>query len=336
MVGPKPMKLPRRFVSRSFAVVGVSVALYAVLALALGWGEMRDRLASFPPLLLLPLAGLTLANYGMRYWRWETYLRALDVHLPPAASLKLYFATYVMVITPGKIGEVFKAGILRERFGTSLARGLPAVLAERIFDFLAVFILAVLGVFFWPGPLTGLTTGLILSAAVPVVLVLSSRPGIRRRLVDRAARAPVLSRYRVGLDESLASFAALSGWRIGAGTLVLSTGAWFAECLGMWLVCRGLGFPLSPAEATFVYAAGTLVGSLTFLPGGLGGTEATIIWLLGTIGMPAVQAAAAALLIRLFTLWLAVVIGLGFFLAARDLFTPDPDDARDPPGRGGS
>ena len=150
---------------------------------------------------------------------------------------------------------------------------------------------------------------------------------------DRVSRARLLARHRVGVDDSLDALGKLLDGRASLLSLVLSVVAWFAECLGMWLVCRGLGFAVSPLEAMFVYAAGTLVGSLTFLPGGLGGTEATIIWLLGTLGMPAVQGAAAALLVRLFTLWLAVVIGLGFFVSARELFgSMNEKTARPPDG----
>lgn len=314
------MKLPRNFTSRSFLVVGISVALYAAAALVLGWDGIRAQLAGYPPAYLLPLAGLTFLNYGLRYWRWALFLGHLDVRIPAAQSLKLYFATYVMVITPGKIGEVFKAGILRERFDTPLSKGIPGVLAERVYDFLAVFILAVVGVFFWPGEMTGMTTGLVLSAGIPVILLLLRHPGIRRRMVDRVSRAKVLARHRVGVDDSLDALGRLLDGRISGLSLALSLIAWFAECLGMWLVCRGLDFAITPLEAMFVYAAGTLVGSLTFLPGGLGGTEATIVGLLGTIGMPTVTGFAAALMVRLFTLWLAVVVGLGFFVSARELF----------------
>ena len=67
------------------------------------------------------------------------------------------------------------------------------------------------------------------------------------------------------------------------------------------------------------------MGSLSFLPGGLGGTEATIIWLLGSLDMPGAVAAAVAMLVRLFTLWLAVVIGLVFFLGWRGLFLGPAD-----------
>ena len=82
-------------------------------------------------------------------------------------------------------------------------------------------------------------------------------------------------------------------------------------------------------EALFVYAAGTLVGSLSFLPGGLGGTEATIIWLLGILSMPGATAAAVALLVRLFTLWLAVIIGLVFFLAFRSILFSGEEEKPD-------
>ena len=129
------------------------------------------------------------------------------------------------------------------------------------------------------------------------------------------------------------SLSLLLGAKHSLFSLTLSTLAWLCECLGLWLVCRGLGFPVPLGEAIFVYAAGTLVGSLSFMPGGLGGTEATIIWLLGTLAMPGATAAAVAMLVRIFTLWLAVAIGLAFFLAFRRILftgeTGSPDAGQD-------
>jgi len=311
------MHLPDRMTSRSFAVIGFSVAIYALVGLVFGWDKIRQEIGQFPASWLWVLGGLSLLNYGLRFWRWEFYLRDLGVGLKLRHSLGLYFATYVMVITPGKIGEIFKAGILRERFDVPLAKGLPIVLAERIYDFLAVLVLAAAGIFFWPGSLSGLTTGLIAAAGVPILLVLFRNRTIRTRLLNRASGSSLLARHRVGLDDSLDVLSRLLAWRQAGVSLLLSVLAWFCECLGLWLVCRGLDFPVPLGEAVFVYAAGTLAGSLSFLPGGLGGTEAVIIWLLGSLAMPGTTAAATALLVRLFTLWLAVVLGLAVFLVVR-------------------
>jgi len=311
------MKLPRNLMSRSFIVIGFSVTLYAAIVLVFGWDDIYRELAGFSPVLFAALAGLSLVNYALRFWRWELFLRELGVLLPVRESIGLYFATYIMVITPGKIGEVFKAAILRERFGVSLAKGLPVVLAERLYDFLAVLILAAVGVFFWPGTLAGLTTGLVSAAMVPVVLILLRNRGLRTRLLSRASRSSLVSKYRLGLDESLESFSTLLGVGPTLYGNILSIVAWFCECLGLWLVCRSLGLVVPLPDSVFVYAAGTLVGSLSFLPGGLGGTEATIIWLLQFLEVSGASAAAVALMVRLFTLWLAVLIGLVFFLFFR-------------------
>ena len=97
------MKIPRRLTSRSFAVIGFSVALYAALALIFGLDDILRELAGFPTWQLGVLAALSLVNYTLRFWRWEVYLRALDARIPLRESLGLYFSTYVMVITPGKL-----------------------------------------------------------------------------------------------------------------------------------------------------------------------------------------------------------------------------------------
>ena len=324
------MQLPQRMLTRSFIVVGLTVALYAAGALAFGWDEIAERLRAVSVPVLLLVGGLSLVNYGIRFLRWELYLRTLGAAVGLRTSLVVYFAAYVMVITPGKIGEVFKAGILRENHGVSLSRGLPIVLAERLYDFLAVVVLAAVGILFWPGPLSGLGSALAVAALIPALAVLVRSPRVRQRLMTKAAGNALLARHRVGLDDALASLGDLLTFRVGTISLALSTMAWFCECLGLYLVCRGLDLPVGLGEAVFVYAAGTLVGSLSFMPGGLGGTEATIIWLLGRLSLSGSEAATAALLVRLFTLWLAVAIGVTVFLAGRkhlqapDRFPPAP------------
>lgn len=311
------MNFPRHLVARSFVVVVLAVGLYAAVALSFGWKGIVAQIHSFPPTYLAVMLGLSLANYLLRFWRWEIYLRELGCPLPRTRSLALYFAAYVMVITPGKVGEVFKAGILRENHGIPLAKGLPVVLAERIYDFLAVLVLACAGLFFWPGTFAGLTGALAAAALLPLFLFLFQNPGVRVRLLGKVARAPLLKGHATALEESAESLGLLLNPRQMALSLPLSVVAWLAECLGLWLACRGLGFALPVTQAGFTYAAGTLVGSLSFLPGGLGGTEAVIIYLLKELGLDTPTAAAVALLVRLFTLWLAVVIGLGFFLVFR-------------------
>jgi uncharacterized protein (TIRG00374 family) len=81
----------------------------------------------------------------------------------------------------------------------------------------------------------------------------------------------------------------------------------------------GLGIDVSVARATFVYALSTLVGALLLLPGGLGGTEGSMVAMLGADGITRHDAVAATFLTRIATLWFAVLLGALVLLADRKL-----------------
>jgi uncharacterized membrane protein YbhN (UPF0104 family) len=63
-------------------------------------------------------------------------------------------------------------------------------------------------------------------------------------------------------------------------------------------------------RAVSIYATAILVGALIMLPGGVIGTEGSMVGLLRGIGLTRTDASAATIIIRLCTLWFAVVLGL--------------------------
>lgn len=324
------MKLPANFLGRSFAVVGVAVAMYAAAALGFGWAEFKTNLSSFPASILVAILGLSFINYGLRFWRWHRYLRLMDRPLSLKSSFALYFATYTMVITPGKVGEVFKAGVLKEKFHHPLSSGLAIVLTERVYDLLGVLILGACCLPAWNRDLP-LWSILPLVAVVPAGLLVLRTPWVRRRLLNRMASSPLVGRGQEGWQEGFFALERLFAPVETLRSLALTVPAWACECLGLWLACRALGLQVSVLESGFIYTAATVVGSVSFLPGGLGGTEVTLIWLLGSLAIPEPAAIAIALVVRLATLWLAVLVGLIFFLIFRRLLlgsSPDQSSVR--------
>jgi uncharacterized protein (TIRG00374 family) len=67
-------------------------------------------------------------------------------------------------------------------------------------------------------------------------------------------------------------------------------------------------------QSNFVYCFSTIVGALSMLPGGIGGTEAGMIGLLAFMGISYTSGLPAVILIRLCTLWMAVLVGVGFMI----------------------
>jgi uncharacterized protein (TIRG00374 family) len=89
--------------------------------------------------------------------------------------------------------------------------------------------------------------------------------------------------------------------------------AWLCECLGFWLTLKAFAPDPQALAACFIYALGTIVGVAS--PGGLGLTEGSMVGMLqtgaimGANKLGPATATAATLIIRMATLWFAVLVG---------------------------
>lgn len=310
--------MPRRrsFVGRLALPLLLAAAVFVGVAVYTEFGTLASALRGFTwPYLAISLA-LASANYGVRFLRWSYYLRAVSFHVPPKRSAAIFFAGLATTITPGKIGELLKCFLLRDEADVPVVASAPVVLAERYTDLLAVIVLLGLGVVRYPAGRVLFGIGL---AAVIVLFVVFA---ISDRLVERIG-AWVARRFsREHLVEDSREAARVLRVLLRGSPLLVGTAlalvAWFAECLAFLVLFRGLGWmDVGVLDATFVYAASTLAGALTLLPGGLVGTEASMAALLALQGVPKAVAGPATILVRLVTLWFAVAVGLVVYFAQR-------------------
>src|ERR1043165_7269392 len=126
---------------------GVIAVVIGVAAIA-AFGDVRqlaDRLGGFCWPCFSAALGLARANYAIRLARWEAYLRRQGVEVPRRSSVLVFGAGLSLSITPGKLGELVKAYLLRELHGIPVTRTAPIVVAERVTDLIALLLLAVVG-----------------------------------------------------------------------------------------------------------------------------------------------------------------------------------------------
>jgi len=290
-------------------VLSVVLSSFAYLGFSLlaGWQEVSGAVAKVGGLGIAIALLMSLANYGLRFLRWQGYLSALGHSIHWVPSLNIYLSGFALTTTPGKAGEALR-GVLLKPLGVPYPKSFAAFFSERLSDLLAVLLLTFLGLSLYPD------AGPVIFAGVVLVLagffLLS-----QRRLVERLLRAvPDKHGKLIGLARQLLHvlLEAQCCHRLGMlfGATILSVLAWGAEALAFDLILRWMGLEVPLAFAVFVYAVSMLAGAFSFMPGGLGGAEAVMVALLMWKGVPSADAVAATVLIRLTTLWFAVGIGV--------------------------
>ena len=287
-------------------MVGVFVALA-------GYGDFGgtvDKIRDLPVLYLFAALGLASANFLLRFLRWTFYLKVLKIDAPAGISALVFLSGLAMSITPGKAGELVKCYLLNSRTGAPVSRSAPVVVMERLTDVISVIILGLTGFALLPMPV-------VVVLAVALVVSVAGLLFAVSRQASRLAGLPILSRWSELLRDSQEGFKELAAPRVMAAGVAMGVVAWFAEGLALWLILKGIGSDIPLVRALPIYAAATLVGAVTALPGGLVGTEGSMLALLQQSGLTRAGASAGTVLVRLVTLWFAVAVGLVALLALR-------------------
>ena len=289
--------------ARQFLLVGlIAAALFVGLV---AYGDFRGvtrRLAAFPAHYFMAALALTGLNFALRFVRWNYYLTHLGQRVPPGLGVTVFLGGLAMSATPAKVGEFAKSYYLQARAGVPATASMPAIFMERVTDLAAVAFLALSGFWLVPGVVRWLLVTALFAGCIGLAFLLSRHSNVILTL-------PGLRRWRRELIESREELQRLTRARPLAVALILAGLAWAAEGIGFWVVLLGLGFDPGPWWSAAVYAASTIVGALTTLPGGIGGTEGTLTVLTEQAGAERDAAVAGTLLIRWATLWFAVAIG---------------------------
>ncbi len=287
------------------------VAGLAGLAAATGWDETKHQLMKLSWGQIGLLLALSLVNYLFRAARWHVYSRRLGLQTSMAQSLRHFLGGFAMSVTPGRVGELIRMRWLLRETGWAVERTAPLVLMDRASDLAAMALLLAGGV--------ALSAGGI-SMAVPVAImaftaaVIATRPSLLSAIATAVYRiVGKFPRLMARIRTAARSIGVFSHGPVMALAMALGMIGWLAEgyafhCLMVWM---GADIGLAKAIAIFIFS--TLAGGLTGAPGGVGGAEAAMVALLSLEGIPLDVSIPATALIRLTTLWFAILIGLVVF-----------------------
>ncbi len=293
-----------------------SLLLAALVYLALAvYGDFRalaDVMSGFRWAFLPIVVCLTLVNYFGRLIKWLWYLRLIGVPIGLYDGSRVFGAGMLMVMTPGKVGELLKSYMVKNVAGTPMAATMPIVVAERLTDGLAMIILASIGLYAFGDRRTNVLALAVLGLMVAFIAVVQYRP-LALRLLSWAERLPVLKRYAASLSSFYDSSFVLFRPRNLLLAVSIGVVSWSCEGLAYYLVLSGLGVPASAAivlKAIFIFSISTVIGAVGATPGGMGWIEGGLVALSQELlDLTRATAAAGSLLIRFATLWLGVLIG---------------------------
>jgi glycosyltransferase 2 family protein len=293
----------------------ISIVFGAVVYLAFSVYADFDKLISafgnfnwfWLPLILT----LSFLNYIFRFFKWHYYIHILNIKLSYKKSFLIFLSAFTMSVTPGKMGEVLKSYLLKEENNTPISKSAPIVVAERLTDFVSIVLLCLIGSYVFN---YGQTLILIIGLVFVITIVLLSSRKTSMKIIGFFENINFLKKHIQKIHTAYDSIYVMIRLKPLFNATAISLISWFFECMGFYVVIDvfslSSGTEISLLSATFIYAFSTLIGAIAMLPGGVGVTEASLTGLLVFSKIPKDISVASTIIIRLATLWFAVLVGI--------------------------
>jgi len=321
-----------------FLIFVLSILFYTGFILFADVKKILSVSAKFNWKIIPLLLSFSFLNYLFRFFRWHYLLKKINISLPVRKSFPIFFSGISMTVTPGKMGEVLKAYLVKKETGNRFSEMVPLLVFERMTDGVAMIVLALGGIYFFRQSIIFFVFSSFLVIAFTIFVY------AKNFIVNLIKKFEIRFFHIKILDFAVIFFENSQKLLTGKNLLVavgLGIIAWAFEGISLFLLVNQFNsgathqLPLqSLFYCLFIFSFSSIAGFLVLIPGGVGVAEGSITsFLMLFFNMALPQAIFITLVFRFVTLWFGVSLGLLFLIRWVKLFSGDkfiPFDKKSP------
>lgn len=137
------MKISKKWLSL------VGIVLFLVIILKIGLSDVVNVLKTADLTFILLAIIVVFFSIIVKGIKWNELIKAYKIKYPLRKSMVAWIVGFALgIVTPGRVGDLFRAVYLKKDENISLGKSLVTVIIDRVFDLVVLFILAFLGLFF--------------------------------------------------------------------------------------------------------------------------------------------------------------------------------------------
>ncbi|HYN64624.1 MAG TPA: lysylphosphatidylglycerol synthase transmembrane domain-containing protein [Candidatus Limnocylindrales bacterium] len=305
----------RTLAGLAFAMVMVFLLFRVVLNVDFGRTWQLVQTANIG-LLMAGFAAYYL-TFPLRSLRWWLILRRVGTRVPYRNATEILFLSwFVNCLVPAKLGDLYRAYLLRANHGASISRTVGTIFLERITDIVVIFALA-LAAGFWsfrnrnnPQVDALFLAGFIVASLLVILLVVLRFQGRRVTALLPARVADLWERFHEGSTGAMRPMLLLQ-------VAAITAAVWSLEGVRVYFVIHSLDLPsmdlpalnLGISSSIFVALAASLLTVVPLTPAGMGFVQAGIVGVLALYGVSTEAGTAVAVTDFLLSTLSVIVLG---------------------------
>ena len=303
------MGFSKFFTKRTISIIIISALFYTIFSLITDIQKISNEFASIDIFYIPLILGFHFLAMGIRSIRQKVFFDSLNIKLSTKQNIKLYFAGMSLMVTPGGSGELIKNRILKEKFGHSYTKTIPVLLAEKYHNMLSVIPILFFFLLFKESYEILIITSIIAVILFCIFLIVKNQK-LCLNTMSKIPRKWILKEIPDNASSFYDSLLILFKGKTVFSGLSIGIIAWLADAVAVYFCFLAFDLNFDFIYTTLTNFAPMIVGTILFIPGGLGVLELGMTGLLLQSGIMISTASALVLFIRFMITWSSVIVGI--------------------------
>lgn len=296
-----------KFDNRFLIIIASVIGIYAIFLLISDFNKLADKIINFNTEFLPVIISLIMTSWIPLFIRWNLLLKNSGMKIPLRRNISIYLSTLALSITPGRIGELLRAQILKSQFDLPRTKTSTLVIIEKFYDLAGAVLVSLVSIWFLQESSPIIIAGAIL---LGVLFVLTSSKKFFDKTLKIFSKFKILSKFLQPLSESFETVNSSTRGKVAIFSVSLSILYWLIITYAVYFIILSFKITnLNYLDVVSTYVSSLILGAVSFIPGGIGVAEGSLAGLFNLQGIDISTAFVLVVIIRLFTLWYGVAVG---------------------------
>ena len=263
-------------------ILGI-IAIYAIILIAFDVNIISEKINDFDFQYLLFIIPLIPLTWGVLFLRWNLLLKNSAIDIPLKDNFMIFISGFALGVTPGKVGELIKAQLLKNKFNIPRSKTAPLVIVERFYDFFAIAIISLFGILVFEYSIYIFT---ILSVGIIIFLTITSSEKLFLKFLQKIEKIKFLRNFSSELPKSFSIIQKSTRGKIFPLSIILSVIFWILDSIIAYLTLLSFGIDIIDYFVLMsIYTSSIILGVISFLPLGIGVVEGSMVGFLSLNGI---------------------------------------------------
>ena len=296
-----------RVLKKIIPIIIIVIIIYASFLFLSDINKISEKIINFKIEFMPIIITLVIISWIIVYIRWNILLKIIQVKIPHKVNFQIFLAGGALGITPGKIGELYKSQILKDKFDIPRSKTAPLFIVEKFFDVTGALVVTSLGIWFIPE--LGYLSIIGIISLFFVFRILISKKLFNKVLVF-FSKIKYFKKFLEPLASSHEILIQIFKNKKMFFVFLLSIFYWLVIGAAAYFILQGFGITtIELINVISTYSSSLLIGAISFIPGGIVVAEGSLVGLFSIQGINLADSMVIVVIIRLFTLWFSTIAG---------------------------